>query len=81
MTKPDFKAIYSKEFDSELCEGFYDGRRPSSPDPGSNRHPAYIHGFWNGRDDSEVSSGVRCRPRRTAEETRKALAYIEAVFS
>ena len=79
-TKPNFKEIYTNEFDAELCEGYYDGRRPDSPEPGSNRHPAYIHGFMNGRDDIECFMKVRRFPRRTAQQTRDALKMIEAML-
>ncbi len=54
MKRPDFKAIWPNELDAEVCEGYYDGMRIDSPEPGPNRHPAYIHGFINGREDIGV---------------------------
>jgi len=81
MGKPDFKEIYDSEFDAELCEGYYDGRRVSSPEPGSNRHPAYVHGFMNGRDDIGRRSGMPPRTSRTAEKKRQSLRYLRAVMS
>ncbi len=80
MNKPNFLEIFGNELDAELCEGYYDGSRTDSPEPGPNRHPAYIHGFWNGRDDNECARKVRRFPRKTAHETRETLAYLEAVF-
>jgi hypothetical protein len=75
MTSPDFKNIYAKELDAELCAGYYYGSRKSTPEPTNKDHPAYIHGFLNGRDD------LNHRPRKTAQELRETWAYIEAVFS
>lgn len=72
MSKPDFAKIYRSPIDALVCEGYYDGSRRDSPEPGPNRHPAYIHGFRNGRDD------MHGKPSRTAQEARDALAYIEA---
>ncbi len=80
MKKPNFLEIYENEFYAELCEGYYDGMRPDNPEPGSNRHPAYIHGFLNGRDDNECARKVRRFPRRTAQETSESLACLEAVL-
>jgi len=78
MTKPDFAKIYPDFIMQQVCEGYYDGRRPDSPEPGTNRHPAYIHGFRNGRDDYRCSARLQKWPSRTAQESREALAYIEA---
>lgn len=74
MTRPDFKSVFPDGVDAEICEGYYDGRRPDSVEPGPNQHPAYIHGFKNGRDD------LRGEPRKTAAEIRADLAYIEAAL-
>lgn len=74
MGKPDFHKIYQSQLDAELTEGYWDGRRSDSPVPGHNRHPAYVHGFMNGRDDINETT------RRTAEQSREAWRYIEAVF-
>ena len=76
MSRPDFNAIYPDPLDAECCEGYYDGKRKDSPEPSSNRHPAYIHGFMNGRDDAGLM-----KLRKTAQERRDAWAMIEAVFS
>lgn len=78
--KPDFHSIYPDPFEAELCEGYYDGRRLDNPEPNGNRHPAYVHGFFNGRDDAECSRGIRRFPRKTAQQKREDLAYIEAAF-
>lgn len=75
MSAPDFKSIYAKELDAELCAGYYYGRRKSALEPNSTHHPAYVHGFLNGRDD------LNHIPRKTAQELRETWAYIEAVFS
>lgn len=74
MSRPDFHAIYADPVEAELCSGFYDGYRKESPEPGPNRHPAYIHGFRNGRDDI----GMSPEPRRTVGQIRAAWAYIAA---
>lgn len=75
MSKPDFHAIYPDPLEAECCEGYYDGRRPDSPEPGPNRHPAYIHGFMNGRDDIGVRHG------KTAQERRETWRIIVAMLS
>lgn len=64
--------------ESECREGYFDGLNPDSPYPSSNRHPAYIHGFRNGRDDMLVSKGINRWPSRTAQESRDDWAYIVA---
>ena len=67
----DWHSIYSDPLDAECCEGYNDGRRPDSPEPTSNRHPAYIHGFRNGRDDAGIA------PRHeTAQQRREIWAMI-----
>ena len=76
MSDPDFRNIYPDEVDAECCAGYYDGRRKDSPEPSSNRHPAYIHGFLNGREDA----GIRMRPE-TAQERRDLIAGIKAMCS
>lgn len=73
MTKPDFHKIYDDPIDAECCDGYYDGRRVDSPEPSSNRHPAYIHGFRNGRDDAGIT--VRYE---TAQQRRDIFALIRA---
>jgi hypothetical protein len=73
---PDFHKLYPDLIDAECCHGYYDGRRPDSPEPSSNRHPAYIHGFVNGRDDA----GIR-RHSQTAEVRRRVWALIVATCS
>lgn len=72
MARPDFRTIYPDPLDAERVEGYYDGRRIDSPEPGPNRHPAYIHGFLNGRDD------LASAPRKTAAELRVDWEYIVA---
>jgi hypothetical protein len=58
------------------CDGYFDGLMAASPEPGSNRHPAYIHGFANGRDDAKIKTNLRTD--KTAQERRCAWAYIMA---
>lgn len=72
MSYPDFHAIYPNPLDAECCNGYYDGRRINSPEPSSNRHPAYIHGFINGRDDIGIRNG------ETAQQRREKWAFIVA---
>lgn len=72
MSRPDFHQIYDDPLDAECCAGYYDGRLPDSPEPGANRHPAYVHGFLNGRDD------LHHKPRKSAQAIRDDWAYIEA---
>jgi hypothetical protein len=76
MTAPDFHSIYPDPIDAEVSHGYYDGRRPDSPEPSSNRHPAYIHGFRNGRDDAGIT-----RRYETAQQRRDILAMIVATCS
>lgn len=76
MTEIDWHAIYPDPLDAECCNGYYDGRRPDSPEPSSNRHPAYIHGFRNGRDDAGIT-----RRHETAQQRREAWAMIVAMCS
>jgi hypothetical protein len=76
VVKPDFHAIKNvSALDAECMEGYRDGRRKDSPEPSSNRHPAYIHGFRNGRDDAGIT-----RRYETAQERRNIWASIEAAF-
>lgn len=72
---PNFRAVYPDPLDAECCEGYYDGRRPESPEPGPNRHPAYVHGFLNGRDDG------RGMPRKSAAAIRADWDFIVAALS
>ena len=72
MTAADFHNIYGDPLTAECCAGYYDGRRPTSPEPGPNRHPAYVHGFKNGRDD------LRGKPRKSARAIRGDWASIVA---
>lgn len=71
MTEINWKEIYPDPIDAECCEGYYDGRRPDSPEPSSNRHPAYIHGFRNGREDAGI-----CRRDETAQQRRDLWSMI-----
>jgi hypothetical protein len=76
MKEIDWHKLYVDELDAECCHGYYDGCRQDSPEPSSNRHPAYVHGFRNGRDDARIT------PRNeTAAERRKAWAMIVATCS
>ncbi|MGN7867733.1 hypothetical protein [Paracoccus sp. 22332] len=76
MGKPDFHAIYPDPLDAECCEGYWDGRRHDSPEPSGNRHPAYIHGFRNGREDAGIAE--RCE---TAQQRRMLWELIVATCS
>lgn len=76
MTKPDFHAICDDVIDAECVEGYWDGRRKESPEPGPNRHPAYIHGFRNGREDAGLA-----RRYETAQQRREIFALIKATCS
>jgi len=69
----NWREIYPNELDAELCEGYYDGKRVASPEPGPNRHPAYIHGFRNGRDDSNIT-----KRHENAQQRREIWEYIVA---
>jgi hypothetical protein len=76
MGKPDFHAIYADPFDAECAEGYFDGRRRDSPEPGTNRHPAYIHGFRNGREDAGIT------PRfETAQQRRQIWRMIKQMMA
>jgi len=81
MTKPNFASFYTNPLDAECAEGYWDGRRLGGPEPGPNRHPAYIHGFKNGRDDAMCSRGLQKFPARTAQQAREDWAYIESALS
>lgn len=74
MSEIDWHRIYADPFDAEMCSGYYDGRRLESPEPSSNRHPAYVHGFINGRDDIGVKHG------QTAEQRRQGLKMIRSML-
>ena len=74
MSNPDFDQIFPDRLDAEVCEGYYDGRRLENPEPSTNRHPAYIHGFRNGRDD------IGQRHGKTAQQRRDDWAYIVAAL-
>jgi hypothetical protein len=76
MSEIDWAKVYPDTLDAECAEGYYDGRRPISPEPSSNRHPAYIHGFRNGRDDAGIT------PRHeTAEQRRRLWGLIVSAMS
>ena len=38
--------------DKEFMDGYRDGANLSSPPPGPNRHPAYIHSFTLARSEA-----------------------------
>ena len=65
------------DIDRDAVEGYRDGFDLDSPEPNDNRSAAYRHCFWRGRDDAEVSLGVRKWPRMTAQQARDAWAEIE----
>lgn len=75
MTKINFHSIYHDPIDAHTCEGYWDGMRKDTPEPDSSRHPAYILGFRNGREDAGI-----CRHEKTAQERRDALEYIRSVL-
>lgn len=66
-----------EEMRTQSRQGYEDGGKLEEPMPSGNRHPAYIHGFKNGRDDEEVSRKMRRFPARTAQQCRDDWAYIE----
>lgn len=76
MNKPDFHSIYSDPLVADCAEGYFDGRRKDSPEPGTNRSPAYIHGFTNGRDDAGIPTPLNTKT--TAQQRREKWAYIVA---
>lgn len=76
MGEIDWHSLYADPLDAECCHGYYDGRRPNTPEPSSNRHPAYIHGFRNGRDDAGIT-----KRNETAAERRAAWEMIVATCS
>jgi hypothetical protein len=69
--KPNFAEIFGDGPDAYICEGYFDGKRVDSPEPGPNQHPLYVHGFVNGRDDANIR-----RHGQTAHQRRMALAQI-----
>lgn len=36
---------------TEMMQGYFDGRNPDNPEPSANRTRSYRHGFQSGRDD------------------------------
>jgi len=68
---------------AEVSRGYADGCDLRCPVPDSSFHPAYVHGFLNGRDDREVARGIRRTPRRSHAEIKQAwrdlLAMLDAV--
>ena len=50
---------------TEMTDGYFDGRDPTSPAPSANRSASYRHGFQMGRDD------LRRRPSASAAVNRK----------
>ena len=65
--------LFPNPLDAEVAQGYRDGTRRDSPEPSANRHPAYIHGFKNGREDAGIlPSG------ETAQERRARWAFIKA---
>lgn len=58
--------------ESDMLDGYRDGRDPNSPQPSANRSASYRHGFANGRDDLASS------PRASAGALRDAAAAAQA---
>ena len=54
--------------EDEMVEGYYDGRRPDSPEPSGNRSRAYRHGFQSGRDDLALKPSAPYAVRRAQAE-------------
>lgn len=48
-----------KAAEDEMVEGFLDGYKRCSPEPGRNRSRSYRHGFRNGRADIDRRSNWR----------------------
>jgi hypothetical protein len=76
MAGIDWKKHYPDPCDAECCEGYYDGFRKDTPEPNSNRHPAYIHGFRNGREDAGITPRIE-----TSEQRRRLWDLIVASCS
>lgn len=54
--------------ETDMIEGYRDGRDVNSPEPSSNRSHSYRHGFANGRDD------LANKPRDSAANLRELAA-------
>ncbi len=64
LTAEDYRRVGFTAAEAEMCEGYFDGRDLSSPEPSANRTFCYRHGFANGRDDTIGT------PRAWADEIR-----------
>ncbi len=60
----DLSKVFPNPLDAQCVEGYFDGKDIANPEPGPNRHPAYIHGFMNGRDDIGIKHGQTAAQRR-----------------
>lgn len=58
----------------EWARGYFDGRDPSTPEPGSNRDPRYVHSF-------RVARAELAGKPIPAEVSRRRAAEIEAMLS
>ncbi len=54
--------------ETEMVEGYLDGRIADNPEPSANRSAAYRHGFRSGRDDLARKPSAAAVTRRTAAE-------------
>lgn len=66
--------FFSNPMDDKIYQGYRDAL-DNAPPPSSSDHPGYVLGYLNGRDDKNHA------PRKSADEIRADLAYIEAVLA
>ena len=60
--------------DEDFRDGYFDGRRKDSPEPGSNRSEAYRHSFEVGRAEIAGKPIPTWRSRPRAEAIRARLS-------
>lgn len=62
---------------SEMVQGYFDGRNPDNPEPSANRTRSYRHGFQSGRDDlaRRLSAPYDQRVREAEEAHAHDLAH------
>jgi hypothetical protein len=66
--------------ETELLIGYFCGLVPEQQvQPGDS--PFFIHGFRCGRDDAEVSAGIRKFPSRDAKKVREDFLAIQSMMS
>jgi len=75
LSKREFRTCQA-----EVQRGYDDGRDLSCPDPTSSCHPAYVHGFLNGRDDEEIERGLIEQPRRSHAQIKQAWRDVLALL-